>query len=208
MSIHVCINSPLLWSDENNLSFASFLLSLSKTPSVKHVHIFGEAPAQFLDKVPRSITLYTKPKCLLKDFYLSVLEVCKSSVTDLVFIIPELSQLVVPETVHSAALAQRVCDYSFLTENTEGLSSVKFVELRHWTVGAAHSGPAFMTKCFTFIEDHEEFENEFCFDVLKVLKKRLVACPLPSLACPLPLKVQPPIIPWKQVHDVIKSAMF
>ena len=209
MSIHVCMNSPRNWSEESKLSLASFLLSMSKTPMVKQVVVCGEAPPSLLDKIPRSVTLTTKARSTPVEFYQTIKSLCESMPpTDLILILPEFSQLVVPEAIQSAALAHRVCDYSFFTENLDGLVSLKFVDLRHWCIGANPKGPAVMTKCSLFLQDFDEFGEEVCFDILKVLKKRNMACPLPSLACPLPLDIQPPIIPWKQVHDMIKSAMF
>lgn len=208
MSIHVFVHSPRNWTEDSKLGLASLILSVSKTPNVKQL-IVGDSPSTLLDKVPRSVSLLIKPRPSLKDFYELVKEMSSSlPPTDFLVIVPELSQMIVPEAVHSAGLALRLCDYVFFTENLDGLVSVKFAELRHWTLGSSPSGPAVMTKCSTFLQDQEEFLEESCFDVLRVLKKRVLASPVPSLACPLPIKVQPPIIPWKQVHDAIKSAMF
>jgi hypothetical protein len=69
-----------------------------------------------------------------------------------------------------------------------------------------------MTKYSVLKQDAEELieEDDISFDTLAVLKRRTFALPIPSLTCSLPVGSggATPIVPWKQICDLIKNAMF
>jgi hypothetical protein len=215
MSIVVCLQCPTALNEDNKFSLASYVFSISKTPGIKFVCVFGGA-SPILDKIPRSIRVISKPAP--SHFYQAVVEMCKEegvSVTDYVMLIPELKDLLVPEALQSSALALKKCDYAFLREtSTQQLTRVEFLDARHWMLGVP-SQKTFMTKFSTLLQDCEDVisltpnpypREDFAFDVLVIIKHRVLASPLPSLACPLPISASmPPIVPWKQVHDLIKN---
>lgn len=208
MSLVVCINSPKDLSEDSKVSLASYVFSISKTPGIKAVYVFGDSHP-ILDKVPRSIRVVPKPTSVT--FLEAVSETCQELLpTDLVLVVSDLKDLVLPETLQCAALALRKCDYAFLREFLpQNLIRIEFMDARHWMLGVP-SQTIFMTKCSTFLQDNEEFRlsqsSSLAFDVLAILKHRVLASPVPSLACPLPLTPSvPPLVPWKQVHELIKN---
>jgi hypothetical protein len=211
MSLVVCLQCPIALSEDNKYSLASYVFSLSKTPGIKFIVVFGVS-CSILDKIPRSLRVILKPSS--SNFYEEVVDTCKEenvAVTDLVMLISDLKDLVVPEAMQCSALALRKCDYAFLRETTtQQLIKVEFMDARHWMMGVP-AQKNFMTKFSTLIQDIDDLkglhaQNDFAFDVLTIMKQRILASPLPSLACPLPLSIaMPPIVPWKQVHELIKN---
>jgi hypothetical protein len=72
----------------------------------------------------------------------------------------------------------------------------------------------FMTKLTVFVQDKDDYNfsnsdsEDILFDVLCVMKKRVLGTPVPSLSMMLDPKIPPPpVIPWKQIHDLIKNAI-
>jgi hypothetical protein len=219
--ILVFIQCPKVWTEESTLSLASYVFALGKTPSIKLVTLFCDSPPSLVDKLPRSIALKIAPRpprptkifesilsfCASPDVGVNVLPI------DLVLVVPELNELIVPEAIQCAALANRGCNYAFLREKLDGsLTRVEFLDARHWMLGQAQPpGGTLMTKYSVLLQDQDELKEDdgFLFETLAVLKKRGHATPLPSLSCPLPLSAGsvPPVVPWKQVYELIKSAM-
>lgn len=218
--ILVFIQCPKVWTEDTTLSLASYVFALGKTPAIKLVTLFCDSPPPLVDKLPRSIPLKIAPRpAKPRNFFDSVLSFCATDPgvqvlpIDLVLVVPELNELIVPEAIQCAALANRGCHYAFLREKLDsGLAKVEFLEARHWMLGLAQpGGKSFMTKYSTLLQDQEELKDDegIVFETLTVLKKRVNAAPVPSLSCPLPLSTSsvPPVVPWKQVYDLIKNAM-
>ena len=211
MSLVVCINCPKTLSEHDSISLASYVFSISKTPGIKSVCVYGHS-SPILDKLPRSLGLIEKP--LTSSFYEAVFDTCKKELlpTDLVLVISQLKDLVLPEALQCAALALRKTDYAFFREFLpQTMTKVEFIDARHWMLGVPAQN-IFMTRVSTLIQDNEEFrlsktqEMNLSFDVLSILKHRVLASPVPSLSCPLPLSTSdPPLVPWKQVQELVKN---
>jgi hypothetical protein len=224
----VFLNCPLVWTEESKFSLASYIFSISKTQGIKLLTIFCDSESlAILDKVPRSIAVQCKPRPKsIKAFYMDVQEICSSpapnvilpNASDILFLIPELTDFVVPEALQACAQAMKHCDYAFVREKsgTELLTRIKFIDIRHWMLGAEIQGVStpFMTKLTVFVQDKDDFSFtssdslDILFDVLCVMKKRTLGTPLPSLSMIIDPKIPPPpVIPWKQIQDLVKNVL-
>ena len=221
--ILVFLQCPVVWTEDQTLSLASYFFSISKTPAIKLVTLFCDKPPDLVDKLPRSIQVKLVPRPVKpKKFLESILDLCSNSELgvqvlpiDLVLVVPELKELVVPEALQCSALANRACDYAFLREKLDSMAlcRVDFLDARHWMLGqVVPPSKSFMSKYSILKQDMEELieEDDTSFDTLAVLKRRTFALPRPSLTCSLPVGSggATPIVPWKQVYDLIKNAMF
>ena len=222
--ILVFLQCPIVWTEDQTLSLASYFFSISKTPSIKLVTLFCDTAPALIDKLPRNIQVKLLPRLVKpQKIFESVLSLCSTSSElgvqilpiDLVLIVPELNELVVPEAIQCSALANRACDYAFLREKLDSMTlcKVDFLEARHWMLGQVVSNSkSLMTKLSVLQQDKDEFldqDDDVTFDTLAILKRRMFALPIPSLTCSLPLGSggATPIVPWKQVYDLIKNAM-
>jgi len=221
--ILIFLQCPEVWTEDQTISLASYFFAISKTPSIKLVTLLCDKAPDLVDKLPRSIQVKLVPKLKKpQPLFDYILTLCSSSdflgvqvlPIDLVLIVPELNELVVPEALQCSALANRACDYAFLREKLDSMAlcRVDFLEARHWMLGqVVPLSKSFMTKYSVLKQDKDEFieDDDTGFDILAVLKKRTFALPIPSLSCSLPLgSGSTPIVPWKQVYDLIKNAMF
>lgn len=224
--IHIFLNCPLLWTEESKLSLASYVFALSKTQNIKLVTVFCDMDSlPQLDKIPRSIRVQTKPRPTKQNNFMKmVVELCTGVApteivpisSDVLLVVQDLHDFVVPESIQACGQSMRSIDYSFLLEKSDASAAIKvqFLDIRHWMIGVQmsyHHSP-FMAKCSVFLQDAEDFvqePTEILFDVLSIMKKRILGCPIPSLSMDLRNpKSPPPIVPWKQIHELIKSAIF
>ena len=224
--ILVFIQCPKVWTQDSTLSLASYVFALGKSPSIKLVTLFCDSSPSLVDKLPRSMSVKIAPRPSKPNKLMdSIFSLCASSdlgvqvlPIDLVLIVPDVNEIILPEAIQCSALAMRTCHYAFLREKLDPscLTRVEFLEARHWMLGQTQpSSKTYMTKYATLMQDQEDLreEEDYMFETLTVLKKRVIASPLPSLSCPLPLDSGsglaslPPAVPWKQVNDLIKSVM-
>ena len=209
MSLVVFLNVSEIKSKDALLSFASVIVSLSKTPNISKVFIWGAAThevTRYIDRIPRSITITQSSHD--HSFYTTIFKGLEGvSPQSMIAVIEDFSYMYLPESLVSCATAiesgLHYCQFVEILNDVPGIVSFS---TKYWKAPSYTEAKSFMSRASTLSQDQDVFETYAKpFEILDIVKSRKIATPMPSLAAKLPLQNIPSLIPWQQVKQLIEQ---